>query len=217
MEKKKYQITINPTPLKSKPLKSDNSVGIIYNNLNLVTGITVNEISTIVQQPYGYTWSGGVFNGPVLNNTWESQSVIGLDFDNKEAIVDPEEVIRRLENYSITPQIWYHTFSSTDDLLKFRMMLLLDDSIVDSNHHEVVMKGLKTIFPEADPKCFRKGGFFFAGTKSEIISQEPINTLKLTEHLSLELITKDQGRTRKLAPLKGCSFGLFGRKGEQSI
>ncbi len=213
MEKKKYQITINPTPLKSKPLKSDNSIGIIYNNLNLVTGITLNEISTIVQQPYGYTWSGGVFNGPVLNNTWESQSVIGLDFDNKETIIYPEEVIRRLENYSITPQIWYHTFSSTDELLKFRMMLLLDDSIVDSNHHEVVMKGLKTIFPEADPKCFRKGGFFFAGTKSEIISQEPINTLKLTEHLSLELITKDQGRTRKLAPLRGCSFWLLGEKG----
>ena len=213
MEKKKYQITINPTPLKSKPLKSDNSIGIIYNNLNLVTGLTTNEISTIVQQPYGYTWSGGVYNGPVLNKNWESQSVIGLDFDNKETIIYPEEVIRRLENYSITPQIWYNTFSSTDKLLKFRMMLLLDDSIVDSNHYEVVMKGLKTIFPEADPKCFRKGGFFFAGTKSEIISQEPINTLKLSEHLSLELITKDLGRTRKLAPLKGCSLGLVGEKG----
>lgn len=210
MEQKKYQITINPTPLKSKPLKSDNSIGIIYNNLNLVTGITVNEIAAIVQQPYGYTWSGGVFNGSVLNNTWESQSVIGLDFDNKDRIIYPEEVIKRLENYSITPQVWYRTFSSTDEIIKFRMMLLLDNSIVDPNHHEVLMKGLKTVFPEADSKCFRRGGFFFAGTKSEIISQEPINTLKLTDHLSIELITKDQGRTRKIAPLKRCSFLLVG-------
>ena len=133
MENKKYQLTINPTPLKSKPLKSDNSIGIIYNNLNLVTGVTVNEINSFVQQPYSYTWSGGIFNGPVLNNTWESQSVIGLDFDNKETIIYPEDVIKRLENYSITPQVWYRTFSSTDHLLKFRMMLLLDNKIIDPN------------------------------------------------------------------------------------
>ncbi len=212
MEKKKYQITINPTPLKSKPLKSDNSIGIIYNNLNLVTGITVNEIATIVQQPYGYTWSGGIFNGPVLNNTWESQSVIGLDFDNKETIIYPEDVIKRLEIYSITPQVWYRTFSSTDHLLKFRMMLLLDNKIIDPNHHEIIMKGLKAVLPEADPKCFRKGGFFFAGTNSEIISLDPININKITDHLSIELITKDQGRTRTITPLKGCSLLVGGEK-----
>lgn len=211
MEMKKYQLTINPTPLKSKPLKSDNSIGIIYNNLNLVTGVTVNEINSFVQQPYSYTWSGGIFNGPVLNNTWESQSVIGLDFDNKEAIIYPEDVIKRLENYSITPQVWYRTFSSTDHLLKFRMMLLLDEKIIDPHHHEILMKGLKTVLPEADPKCFRKGGFFFAGTKSEIISQYPINIKKITDHLSIELITKDQGRTRTIAPIKGCSW-VVGRE-----
>jgi hypothetical protein len=44
MEKKKYQITINPTPLNSKPLKSDNSIGIIYNNLNLVTGMRSQQL-----------------------------------------------------------------------------------------------------------------------------------------------------------------------------
>jgi len=212
MEQKKYQLTINPTPVKSKPPKSDNSIGIIYNNLNLVTGVTTNEIATFVQQPYGYTWSGGIFNGPVLNNTWVSQSVIGLDFDNKETVIYPDDVIKRLETYSITPQVWYHTFSSTDKLLKFRMMLLLDDSIVDPNHHDIVMKGLKAIFPEADQKCFRKGGFFFAGTKSEIISQDAINIQKLTDQLAIELITKDNGRTRSIAPIKGCSFFVGGNK-----
>lgn len=219
MEQKKYELTINPAPVKSKPVKSDNSIGIIYNNLNLVTGITAYEIATIVQQPYGYTWSGGIFNGPVLNNTWVSQSVIGLDFDNKESVIYPDDVIKRLESYSTTPQVWYHTFSSTDKLLKFRMMLLLDDSIVDPNHHDVIMKGLKAIFPEADPKCFRKGGFFFAGTKSEIISLDPINLQKLTDRLAIELITKDNGRTRSIAPLKGCSFFVGGgvKNGEKAI
>jgi hypothetical protein len=57
MEHKKYVITINPTPIKSKPSKSDKSIGIIYNNLNIKTGVTANEFATIVQQPYGYTYS----------------------------------------------------------------------------------------------------------------------------------------------------------------
>jgi hypothetical protein len=178
--------------------------------------VTANEFATIVQQPYGYTWSGGVFNGLVKNENWISQNVIGLDFDNKESIIYPEDVIKRLENYAITPQIWYRTFSSTDKLLKFRVMLLLDAEIKDAGHHDVLMKGLKALFPEADPKCFKKGGFFFAGTDSHIISTEEIKTLKLTEHLSLELITKDKGRTRSIAPLKGCSFFVvdeFGEKG----
>ena len=215
MEHKKYVITINPTPIKSKPSKSDKSIGIIYNNLKLKTGLTANEITTIVQQPYGYTWSGGVFNGLVKNENWLSQNVIGIDFDNKESIIYPEDVIKRLEKYSITPQIWYRTFSSTDELLKFRIMLLLDAEIKDPGHHDVLMKGLKAVFPEADPKCFRKGGFFFAGTDSQIISTEEIKTSNLTEHLSLELITKEKGRTRSIAPLKAFSFlwgGEFGEK-----
>jgi hypothetical protein len=215
MEQKKYQITINPTPIKSKPSKSDKSIGIIYNNLKIKTGITANEIATIVQQPFGYTWSGGIFNGPVKNENWLSQSVIGLDFDNKESIIYPEDVIKRLEKYTITPQIWYRTFSSTDQLLKFRIMLLLDTKIKDAGHHDVLMRGLKAVFPEADPKCFRKGGFFFAGTDSQIISTEEIKTSKLTEHLSLELITKEKGRTRSIAPLKASSFLMGGKIGEK--
>jgi hypothetical protein len=107
MEQKKYFITIDPTAQKTKPIKADNSVGIISNKLKLVTGFTINEIATIVDQPYGYTWSGGIFNGNHKNENWLSQSVIGLDFDNKDSIIYPEDVIKRFENYSITPQIWY--------------------------------------------------------------------------------------------------------------
>ncbi len=215
MEQKKYVITIDPTAQITKPIKSDKSIGKISNNLNLVTGLTINEIATIVGQPYGYTWAGAIFNGGPKNENWVSQSVIGLDFDNKESIIYPEDVIKRLEKYSITPQIWYRTFSSTDELLKFRIMLLLDAKIKDPGHHDVLMKGLKTVFPEADPKCFRKGGFFFAGTDSQIISTEEIKTSKLTDHLSFELITKEKGRTRLIAPLKGCSFVLGGEVGEK--
>lgn len=205
MEHIKYQMTISPLRQQSKPLKSDNPI--IYENLKQVVYKSVNEIATIVQQPYGYTWSGGIFNGLATNDTWISQSVIGLDFDNKDTTIRPEDVVKRLEEYSITPQIWYQTFSSTDQLLKFRMMLLLDESITDPNHHNYVMKGLKSIYPEADQSCFNRARYFYAGTKSEIISQDPISTQKLTELACIQLITKT-GRTRCMAPFKGCSWDI---------
>lgn len=206
MEHIKYQITINPTSQQSKPSRTNNSINIIHYNLKQVGNYTVDEIADIVQQPYGYTWSGGKFNGLVSNNTWESQSVIGIDFDNKDKIINPNEVVNRLEKYCITPQIWYKTFSSTDQLLKFRMMLLLDESITDFRQHDYIIKGLKVLYPEADQSCFNRGRFFFAGTKSEIISHDPISTRKLTEALGIEQITADNGRTRTIAPFKGCSW-----------
>jgi hypothetical protein len=67
MEQKKYVITIDPTAQRTKPIKSDKSIGKISNNLNLVTGLTINEIATIVDQPYGYTWAGAIFNGGPKN------------------------------------------------------------------------------------------------------------------------------------------------------
>jgi hypothetical protein len=208
MEHIKYQMTISPLPQHSKPSRSDNSISNIYKNLNEITYKTVNEIATIVQQPYGYTWSGGSFNGLVKDDTWISQSVIGLDFDNKDTTIRPEDVVKRIEEYGITPQVWYQTFSSTDQLLKFRMMLLLDESITDPNHHQHVMKGLKSFYPEADQSCFNRARYFFAGTKSEVISQDPISTQKLTELASIQGISVDKGRTRSIAPFKGCSWDV---------
>jgi hypothetical protein len=206
-------MTISPIKQESKPSKSDNSISRIYNNLNQVVYYSVNEIAKIVQKPIGYSWSGGIFNGLPKKNTWVSQSVIGLDFDNKDNIIRPDEVVKRIEEYGITPQIWYQTFSSTDQLLKFRMMLLLDESITDTNHHNIVMNGLKSFYPEADPMCFNRASYFFAGTKSELISQDPISTKKITELASIQLITKT-GRTRSIFPFKGCSWGI-GEKTEK--
>ena len=206
MEPIKYQMTISPLRQHSKPSRTDKSISIIYNNLNQVHYYTVNEIADFVQQPYGYTWSGGIFNGLVKNNTWVSQSVIGLDFDNKDTTIRPQDVVKRIEEYGITPQIWYKTFSSTDQLLKFRMMLLLDESIADPNHHKVVMDGLKSLYPEADQSCFNTGRYFYAGTKSEVISKDPISTKNLTELACIQGISEDKGRTRSISPFKGCSW-----------
>jgi hypothetical protein len=125
-EEKRYYITIDPTPQKSKPPKNKYTIGKISNNLNVVTGCTINEVATLVDKPYSFTWSGGIFDGNPSNNNWQRQSVFGLDFDNKKLKITPEIVFKRFDEIGITPQLWYHTFSSTDELIKFRVLLFLD-------------------------------------------------------------------------------------------
>lgn len=206
-EEKRYYITIDPTPQTTKPPKTRKVVGKISNNLNVVTGCTINEVATLVDQPYSYTWSGGIFNGNPANGNWQRQSVIGLDFDNKKLKITPDIVIKRFDEISITPQLWYRTFSSTDDLIKFRVLLFLNTQIEDHQIQNLLFTGLQTMFPEADPQCFSLARFFYGGKSPEILTYQPIDAVKLFEHVSINKISQDKGRTRSIsAPLKGCSF-----------
>lgn len=208
-EQKRYYITIDPTPQKTKPPKTDNSIGVISNKLNLVTGLTINEVATIVDQPYSYTWSGGIFNGSPSVQGWQRQSVIGLDFDNEKIKISPEGVIQRFEEYNITPQLLYRTFSSSDNLLKFRVVIFLDSEIVEPGIQKIIFNGLKQTFPEADSKCFSLARFFFGGTSSEILSYQPVDTMELFNNLAFCQMSKDRGRTRSItAPLQGCRVGV---------
>lgn len=206
-EEKRYYITIDPTPQKTKPPKTRKAVGTISNNLNLVTGLTINEVAKIVDQPYSYTWSGGIFDGSPAVINWQRQSVIGLDFDNKKLKINPDVVFTRFEEIQIIPQLWYRTFNSTDDLIKFRVLLFLNSEIEDSEIQNTLFAGLKTMFPEADSQCFSLARFFYGGTSPEILTYLPVDAVKLFEQVSINKITRDKGRTRSIStPFQGCSF-----------
>ena len=125
----KYYITIDPTSQYTKPPKDIITIGKISNSLNLVTGLTVNEVAKYLTHPYCYTWSGGIFNGNICNENWTEQSVIGLDFDNKKLKIDIESVIERFHSLEIYPQLWYSSLSYSDELRKFRVLIFLDEKI----------------------------------------------------------------------------------------
>jgi len=194
----KYLITLDPTPQASKPTKNSNNIGKIANNLKLVTGLTLTELAQHISKPFSYTWSGGIFNGQVCNENWIEQSVIGLDFDNKKLKIGIDSVIDRFNFLEIYPQIWYSSFSDSPDLPKFRVLILLDQKIKHSNQYSLIIKGLLTLFPEADRSCGNLGRFFFGGNESHIINNKPCSTQKLIDVLSINMVTADGGRTRNL-------------------
>ncbi|MCP1381912.1 hypothetical protein [Runella salmonicolor] len=193
-----YQLTIDPTPQQTKPNKGNKAIGKISNQLNLVTGLTINELSTYVSQPFGYTWTGGIFNGSPTKDNWTQQSVFGLDFDNTNQTISIDEVLERFKKLDLFPNLWYTTFSDSEKIRKFRVLIFVDKPVIDKEFSQLIINGLKSLFPEADSACFSLSRFFFGGIQSHILSEIPTSTLKLIDVLSIQLIAEDGGRVRKL-------------------
>ena len=128
MSVKKYRITVDKTKQVKKPERDETDR--IYYRLIDAEETTIPEFMEFIDN--GYTWSGGVFDGNLKNDTWRSQSIFGLDFDNIKTIITPEEVISRFKEFNIIPQVIYETFSSSKDLMKFRVVLFLDQEISKS-------------------------------------------------------------------------------------
>ena len=192
----KYTLTIDPTPQHHKPQKKQ--MGTITNNLKMVTGLTIQEFATYSTQPYGYTWSGGIFSSSICNANWQSQSVFALDFD--KGLVTIEQVLDRLKQREIYPQLWYSTFSDSDVLPKFRVVFFLDQPVVNQYLHKLIVTALLNLFPEADKQCKNAARIFLGGKQSFILNEEPIELIRFVEKMTINLIAGDSGKTRKIPP-----------------
>ena len=197
MIKHNYMVTFDPTSQRTKPAKRE--FGTITNRMNVLTGVTINDFSTLVGSKHQYTWCGGTFDGIVNNYNWVSQQVFGLDFDNNTITV--EEVYKIFAEYNIIPQVWYSTLSNTEVHKKFRVMLFLDIPITNLKLHKQITLGLCAMFPDSDQSCKNAGRLFLGGQKSYVTSEEPIETQRILDVISPYIITKDNSRTRNITNL----------------
>jgi len=197
----KYNITIDPRPRTSKP--SEDEKKSITRNLTVLTGITINEFATYVSQPFGYTWSGGIFDGTRSNNTWRGQSIFALDFD--KGTITIEEVYSQLNEIGIVPQLWYTSFSDTPELRKFRVVIFLDTPITDILIHEFIFRSLFTMFPDVDQKCKDASRFFYGGIQCKINHSNPVLTSEFIDALSIQMYSSDSKSYRKI-PLESSYY-----------
>ena len=191
----RYKITIDPTVQKSKPQKNWEK-GRISNNLKTVTGVTISEFAEAVSQPLSYSWSGGIFNGTRSNKNWKGQAVFALDFDDGTVAI--EQVLDRLKEFQIFPQVWYTTFSDKPEHRKFRVIFFLDKPITEIKVHKFIMSSLLEMFPEADPSCKDASRYFLGGISSTILNTNPISTDHFIDALSIKTYTSDSNSFRKI-------------------
>ena len=205
MIEKKYRITVDKTTQLKKPMKKE--IKKIHQRLIDAEEITIPEFMEFIAN--GYTWSGGVFDGKLKNVNWGSQSIFGLDFDNNRTIITPEVVISRFKEFNILPQVIYETFSSSKDLMKFRVVLFIDQEISKKEDFNFLSNGLKLIFPEADNRCFSMCTFFFAGNNPKSLSNEPIQLENLIHMTTSHYYTSRQITRRLKKALDGSSFNNY--------
>jgi len=108
----------------TKPKKHSMEMSIHLKEINVPTGITINEFGNMVSEPNSHTWFGGTFTNNITNQNWTSTQVIGLDFDSGEYTIS--ETIEKLKMNGVYPQLWYSSFSSTSEHPKYRIVLFLD-------------------------------------------------------------------------------------------
>jgi len=190
---RKFHFTIDPTPRNKKPKKYE--YGKLRNKVVIPTGWTVDNIVTYTSPPYSYSFAPAIYSGSTSNKNWVLQDNLMLDFDGG---ITPDEVYNKFAVFGIVPSGYYETFSSTKENIRFRVFLLLDEPITNRDLAKTIRKGLVDAFSTADKRCKDGARIFLGGIRTHLSTATTIPIHKLIEFISINEISKDKGKTRKI-------------------
>lgn len=120
------------------------------------------------------------YEGRRSKDNYEQQRLFALDFDNKDPAkkVTFADIKERADRYELPVLFAYDTFSSVDHD-KFRVVFLNDISIPDKQVAEAMQLALGTIFPEADPACYKDVSRIYYGGKECIYFDKSLPTVNI--------------------------------------
>lgn len=156
----KFNITFDVNnSLTSKPTKEQ--VGRISNSINKELECDLNRFVEGIKK--GYSFCPSTFKGSRNNSNFKSQQLFCLDFDSKEVKVTPEDIIKQLELYSITPNVIYTTFSDTEEVRKFRVCILINKAVTNKSIRDLIQQTLMKIVKHSDLGCSDAARLFYPG------------------------------------------------------
>lgn len=102
--------------------------------------ITPEQLINCVQ--HGRTFTQGLMHGGTENKNWRQQQTMPVDIDNqvprrdgvKERIpnpLQPDEALAALHEIGIDPYFMYHSFNSTPEWPRYRIVLILTEALTD--------------------------------------------------------------------------------------
>lgn len=189
-----HLITIYPQSVPQRP-KSKSDFGIIRNNMKTTSGSNLDEVLSLLSAPNYNVVSPGIYDGYPTVENWRRQKLFFLDFDEG---ITPEEVRERFQEFDITPNAFYYTFRHKPEAPRFRVILMLDDFIYNRKVAELIIDSLLIIFPDSDSNCKGLERIYLGGNPFWERVDTPINTIRLIEFISINLMSRDGNRTRIL-------------------
>jgi hypothetical protein len=189
-----HLVTIYPQSVPQRP-RSKSDFGAIRNNMTATSGSSLEEVLSLLSAPYYYVVSPGIYDGYPTVESWIKQKLFFLDFDDGTT---PEDVKARFNEFNITPNAFYYTFRHKPDAPRFRVILMLDDFIYNREVAKLIIDSLLIIFPDSDSNCKGLERIYLGGNPFWERVDTPINTIRLIEFISINLMSRDGNRTRNL-------------------
>ena len=157
----KINLTISPFRRTNKPNMTNE--WFVLSHQVQAHKYSVKEIADLIGNK-GKSFSHATFKGAgeIRAENFLTSQLLVLDFDGKENPFTPQQVLDRLTEFGLKPNIIYRTFSdktpmdlSIDQKLttsrRFRAIFVLDEVITDVNFYDSILrKGGYLLFPEAD-------------------------------------------------------------------
>lgn len=132
--------------------------------------------------------------GMKAENCVEMQ-ILALDFDSGCTF---SEIKNKCDSMGLKITYAYHTFSSTDEKEKFRIIFVLEQPETDSYLIKTMILMLHTIFPESDPSCKNLDRMYFGGR--ELICYDGDARIAMVQiyHAFLKSIDSEKHRSEKI-------------------
>lgn len=144
-----------------------------------------------------------ILNGYTVNfGSTRNKKIIGLDIDNNGPVkATASNLLELLNMIDVPPAYIFKTFSSTNEHPKYRILIVLNDSITDPSEYTDTVKSLVSyinyFYPDcADPKCCNNLSLFYPckecvynspDSKANMLSLDKLTAIFLSEPIVLNL------------------------------
>lgn len=168
-ESNTFKIMLCPYPQRKKP--DGNTVGYIQNRFESFT----TDLETLKYHlELGCTFKPAFLIGS-KSDDWISQQMFAMDFDSGITI---DDAIKKCREHGLIPNAYYESFSSSPELIKFRLLFVLSKPITDFDYAEKCRYALMEIFKGCDVSCKDATRMFFGTDKKFFIIDSPVNDLE---------------------------------------
>lgn len=166
----KVKLHLDTIGYKEKPTNDD--MAIIKNRVQRDSPpveVTLKELIEAIQE--GKAVSPAVMKGTKAKD-FIQQQVFMVDIDNtntQEPILQVADAISICEKNGLHVAFYYYSFSHTEELPKYRLVFILDETITDNIIRLSIMQRLIDLFKQADKSCKNADRIFFGTDKETVI------------------------------------------------
>ena len=169
-----FEISLDFQEFKTKP---NSKVAVISQRIaNQVTKINIKELAEAINQ--GRTYCNAVFKKlPVQHKRcrkaeyFESQQVFSVDLDNGK-FKKLEEILDTCEDVGLEPGIVYHSFSSTPEKPKWRLIFFTDKPVYNGNEAKAIIRYCSQPF-DGDPAVVDSARLLYGTYKGGVVYVKP--------------------------------------------